>query len=291
MPIGGRPSASVRAPQTGATVIWRSGATSATGMSRWAGSRTSISMERSIVTSGPTASGQRLAPDGEHGVGGDERVAQRARLGRVELLGRVAVLGVGEVEVARHAQQVAGAHRGPRAEPAVRHVRLDRAQVAAAVEDDGQRVAQRERPDLERDRGGVCRVDQGPPEELVAMPFVLHGAILSLPGTGFNRPRGPEAHEGLDDMTLLYKPFGIILGILAGIAGRSRSSTSSGARSTTRSRPRRPPRRRTGSRSSSPRRLQGAIFEVTRAAVDRAGAKGFAHLTGVWPGEKRPDPE
>jgi hypothetical protein len=27
-------------------------------------------------------------------------------------------------------------------------------------------------------------------------------------------------------------------------------------------------------------------FKVTRAAVDRAGAKGFAHLTGYWPGPK-----
>ena len=30
-------------------------------------------------------------------------------------------------------------------------------------------------------------------------------------------------------------------------------------------------------------------FKVTRAAVDRAGAKGFAHVTGFWPGEKAPD--
>ena len=32
--------------------------------------------------------------------------------------------------------------------------------------------------------------------------------------------------------------------------------------------------------------VQGVTFKVTRAAVDRAGAKGFEHLTGVWPGEK-----
>jgi predicted metal-dependent enzyme (double-stranded beta helix superfamily) len=29
--------------------------------------------------------------------------------------------------------------------------------------------------------------------------------------------------------------------------------------------------------------LQGAIFAVVKAAVDRAGATGIRHLTGEWP--------
>jgi hypothetical protein len=37
--------------------------------------------------------------------------------------------------------------------------------------------------------------------------------------------------------------------------------------------------------------VQGVIFRTTRVVVDRYGAIGFAHLTGVWPGEKRPDPD
>jgi enolase len=37
--------------------------------------------------------------------------------------------------------------------------------------------------------------------------------------------------------------------------------------------------------------IQGVTFAVTKAAVERAGAQGFTHLTGVWPGERRPDPE
>ena len=37
--------------------------------------------------------------------------------------------------------------------------------------------------------------------------------------------------------------------------------------------------------------VQGTTFYVTRAAVQRASAKGFAHLTGVWPGDKRPEVE
>jgi hypothetical protein len=31
--------------------------------------------------------------------------------------------------------------------------------------------------------------------------------------------------------------------------------------------------------------LQGAIFAVTKAAIDRAGAQGFSKLTGSWPGD------
>ena len=31
--------------------------------------------------------------------------------------------------------------------------------------------------------------------------------------------------------------------------------------------------------------LQGAIFAATKAAVDRAGARGFKQLTGAWPGD------
>ena len=36
--------------------------------------------------------------------------------------------------------------------------------------------------------------------------------------------------------------------------------------------------------------LQGVVFKSTRAVVDRYGAKGFTYLTGVWPGDKRPEP-
>ena len=31
--------------------------------------------------------------------------------------------------------------------------------------------------------------------------------------------------------------------------------------------------------------LQGAIFAATKAAIDRAGARGFSKLTGSWPGD------
>ena len=31
--------------------------------------------------------------------------------------------------------------------------------------------------------------------------------------------------------------------------------------------------------------IQGAIFAATKAAIDRAGARGFTKLTGSWPGD------
>ena len=31
--------------------------------------------------------------------------------------------------------------------------------------------------------------------------------------------------------------------------------------------------------------LQGAIFALVKAAIDRGGARGFEKLTGVWPGD------
>ncbi|MGY1652724.1 DUF4235 domain-containing protein [Geodermatophilus sp. SYSU D01119] len=31
--------------------------------------------------------------------------------------------------------------------------------------------------------------------------------------------------------------------------------------------------------------IQGALFAATKAAIDRAGARGFTKLTGNWPGD------
>jgi uncharacterized protein DUF4235 len=33
--------------------------------------------------------------------------------------------------------------------------------------------------------------------------------------------------------------------------------------------------------------VQGAVFGGVKAAIDRAGATGFAHLTGAWPGTSK----
>ena len=91
-------------------------------------------------------------------------------------------------------------------------------------------------------------------------------------------------------MKLIYKPFGIILGILGGLLGKRVFNFV-----WTKIDDEDPPKPTTHE-TSWPRLLgtaamQGMIFRITRFVVDRYGAIGFHYLTGVWPGEKRPDPE
>jgi hypothetical protein len=91
-------------------------------------------------------------------------------------------------------------------------------------------------------------------------------------------------------MKLLYKPFGIVIGILAGILARQVFNQVWGYIDD------REPPKPTTLESSWGRVLgaafvQGATFAVTKAAVNRSGAKGFHHLTGIWPGERRPELE
>lgn len=89
-------------------------------------------------------------------------------------------------------------------------------------------------------------------------------------------------------MKLLYKPFGIAAGLAGGLLARRLFAAVWGAID-----PQEPPAA-TSERASWPRvllaaALQGAVFSGTRAAADRAGARAFAHVFGVWPGEREAD--
>jgi len=91
-------------------------------------------------------------------------------------------------------------------------------------------------------------------------------------------------------MKLIYKPFGIVMGILAGVLSKklfewvwSKFDDEHPPKPTT--------QEAMWPKVLAAAAVEGVTFKVTRAAVDRAGAKGFAHLTGVWPGEKYQDPE
>jgi hypothetical protein len=37
--------------------------------------------------------------------------------------------------------------------------------------------------------------------------------------------------------------------------------------------------------------IEGAVFRLVRGVVDHYARRGFAALTGSWPGEERPEPE
>lgn len=91
-------------------------------------------------------------------------------------------------------------------------------------------------------------------------------------------------------MKLLYKPFGIVAGIIGGLLSKKIFERIWGLFD------KEEPPEATTQHTTWPKVLgaaavQGVTFKVTRAAVDRAGARGFERLTGVWPGEKEPDEE
>jgi hypothetical protein len=91
-------------------------------------------------------------------------------------------------------------------------------------------------------------------------------------------------------MGLIYKPFGIVLGILAGMLGR-RLFTVVWEKIDDEEPPEPTTEEASWRRVLAVAALQGVIFRATRVAVDRYGAIGWRYLTGTWPGEKRPDPE
>ena len=91
-------------------------------------------------------------------------------------------------------------------------------------------------------------------------------------------------------MGLIYKPFGILFGILSGLIGKklfdfvwTKIDDEEPPEATT--------EETTWGRLLAVAAIQGVIFRVTRFVVDRYGAIGFHYLTGIWPGEKRPDPD
>ena len=91
-------------------------------------------------------------------------------------------------------------------------------------------------------------------------------------------------------MKLVYKLFSIPLGLLAGQLAKKLFEQIWGLIDD------REPPRANHEEATYPKVLlaafvQGSTFFVTRAAIQRAGAKGFAHLTGIWPGDKRPEVE
>ncbi len=89
-------------------------------------------------------------------------------------------------------------------------------------------------------------------------------------------------------MKLIYKPFGIIMGLLAGLVSKKifnfvwgRFDDAEPPKPTT--------REASTAKVLSAAALQGIVFKTVRAAVDRQGAKGFAYATGTWPGPKQQD--
>ena len=91
-------------------------------------------------------------------------------------------------------------------------------------------------------------------------------------------------------MKLLYKPFGLIMGILSALLAK-RIFNFAWTKIDDEDPPKGTTQEATWAKIVAAAALQGVIFKTTRVVVDRYGAVGWNYLTGVWPGEKRPDPD
>lgn len=84
---------------------------------------------------------------------------------------------------------------------------------------------------------------------------------------------------------LLYKPFGLVLGVLGGlVAGAIFKRLWANVAHEDH-----PPEATDAAKGwgevIAAAAVQGAVFGGIKAAIDRTGATGFARLTGSWPGE------
>jgi hypothetical protein len=91
-------------------------------------------------------------------------------------------------------------------------------------------------------------------------------------------------------LTLLYKPLGLLIGVAGGIAANAvfarvwKTFTGQDEAPTATDRDR-------GWREILiAAAVQGAVFGLVKAAIDRGGAAGFQKATGAWPGEGSDDP-
>jgi Protein of unknown function (DUF4235) len=83
---------------------------------------------------------------------------------------------------------------------------------------------------------------------------------------------------------LVYKPVGLLLGILGGIVAGMVFKRVWQAVAHEPDSPDAKDRNKGWGEVIAAAAMQGAVFGGVKAAIDRAGAAGFARATGVWPG-------
>lgn len=83
----------------------------------------------------------------------------------------------------------------------------------------------------------------------------------------------------------LYKPIGTVVSVAGGIAANSVFRQLWKRTTGDEQAPEATDRARTWREILIAAAIQGAVFGLVKAAVDRAGATGFDRLTGEWPGK------
>ena len=86
---------------------------------------------------------------------------------------------------------------------------------------------------------------------------------------------------------LIYKPFGLIVGVLGGLAARAVFKRVWSAAGHEDEAPKPTDADKGWREVVLAAAAEGAVFGGVKAAIDRAGATGFAWLTGAWPGRSR----
>ena len=88
---------------------------------------------------------------------------------------------------------------------------------------------------------------------------------------------------------LLYKPLGLIVGVLGGMVAGKIFKRVWTAVERENDAPEATDASKGWGEVIAAATLEGAVFGGVKAAIDRAGATGFAHLTGAWPGQTEPE--
>lgn len=86
---------------------------------------------------------------------------------------------------------------------------------------------------------------------------------------------------------LLYKPLGLIFGVLGGVAAGAIFKRVWQAVAREDEAPSATDADKGWAEVVTAAAAQGAVFGAVKALIDRAGATGFARVTGVWPGTSK----
>jgi Protein of unknown function (DUF4235) len=83
--------------------------------------------------------------------------------------------------------------------------------------------------------------------------------------------------------TIVYMPMGLAVSVLGGVLASVAFKRTWKLVGHEEQAPKATDRHRTWREVLPAAALQGAVFGLVKAAVDRAGAKGFERATGAWP--------
>jgi hypothetical protein len=91
-------------------------------------------------------------------------------------------------------------------------------------------------------------------------------------------------------MRFVFLPVGLAAGLAAGVAGKKLFEAAWGVFDD--EEPPHPEHREVSlAQLAAALAIEGAIFRLAKGMTDHLARRSFAGVTGVWPGEERPDPE